>query len=120
MNNIYNKNNYEALGKTTDNNNADKLKNIEVNGQDTMQVLTKLKEQKDYLTERMQQKIKRVNSLIEIKLPYLSNYENILNYVNRNNKSISQRKNISENINNNNEKMVFSPISEIRNTKCEI
>lgn len=120
MNNIYNKNNYEALGKTTDNNNADKLKNIEVNGQDTMQVLTKLKEQKDYLTERMQQKIKRVNSLIEIKLPYLSNYENILNYVNRNNKSISQRKNISENINNNNEKMVFSPISEIKNTKCEI
>ena len=120
MNNIYNVHNYEAFGKTTDNNIADKLKNIEVNGQDTMQVLTKLKEQKDYLTERMQQKLKRVNSLIEIKLPYLSNYENILHYVNRNNKSISQRKNISENINNNNEKMVFSPISDIRNTKCEI
>ena len=120
MNNIYNVHNYEAFGKTTDNNIADKLKNIEVNGQDTMQVLTKLKEQKDYLTERMQQKLKRVNSLIEINLPYLSNYENILHYVNRNNKSISQRKNISENINNNNEKMLFSPISDIRNTKCEI
>ena len=119
MNNIFNNQNYEDFGKTTDNNIADKLKNIVVNGQDTMQVLTKLKEQKDYLTERMEQKLKRVNSLIEVKLPYLSNYENILNYINRHNKSSGQsKKNISENINN--EKMVFSPISKIKNDKIKL
>ena len=118
MNNIYNLRGPGLLGKTTDINLAEKLKNIEVNGQDTMQVLTKLAVQKDYLTERMKQKLKRVNSLIEIKLPFLSNYENILNYLNRKNNSSNQSKNISEN--NSSEMMVFSPISESKRNICKV
>ena len=118
MNNIYSMRNYGEFGKTTEMNNADKLKNIDVSGQDTMQVLTKLAEQKDYLTERMEQKLKRVNSLIEIKLPFLSNYENILNYINRKNKSSIQNKYLSEI--DNNEKMVFSPQSQLRNNQSEL
>ena len=118
MNNIYSMRNYGEFGKTTEMNNADKLKNIDVSGQDTMQVLTKLAEQKDYLTERIEQKLKRVNSLIEIKLPFLSNYENILNYINRKNKSSIQNKYLSEI--DNNEKMVFSPQSQLRNNQSEL
>lgn len=118
MNNIYSMRNYGEFGKATEMNNADKLKNIDVSGQDTMQVLTKLAEQKDYLTERMEQKLKRVNSLIEIKLPFLSNYENILNYINRKNKSSIQNKYLSEI--DNNEKMVFSPQSQLRNNQSEL
>ena len=118
MNNIYSMRNYGEFGKTTEMNNADKLKNIDVSGQDTMQVLTKLAEQKDYLTERMEQKLKRVNSLIEIKLPFLSNYENILNYINRKNKSSIQNKYLSEI--DNNEKMMFSPQSQLRNNQSEL
>ena len=118
MNNIYSMRNYGEFGKATEMNTADKLKNIDVSGQDTMQVLTKLAEQKDYLTERMEQKLKRVNSLIEIKLPFLSNYENILNYINRKNKSSIQNKYLSEI--DNNEKMVFSPQSQLRNNQSEL
>ena len=118
MSYIYNVPKNETLRKSTDNNHLEKIKNIDVNGQDTMQVLTKLREQKDYLTERMEQKLKRVNSLIEIKLPFLSNYENILNYINKNNKIREQSKNKAESIGS--EGVTFSQISEIGNNKINL
>ena len=118
MSYIYNVPKNETLRKSTDNNHLEKIKNIDVNGQDTMQVLTKLREQKDYLTERMEQKLKRVNSLIEIKLPFLSNYENILNYINKNNKIREQSKNKAESIGS--EGVTFSSISEIGNNKINL
>ena len=119
MNNIYsfNTKNIEKIKKSTDNSNKtiDKFKNIDVNGKDTMQVLTKLKEQNGFITDRMEHKLKKVNSLIEMNLPYLSNYENIINCFNRKNKNIKKTENKSENIKN--EKMTFSPISNKRKNK---
>ena len=120
MNNIYsiNNKNFEKMIKESDNSNTsiDKITNIiDVNGKDTMQVLNKLREQNGFLTDRMEHKLKRVNSLIENKLPYLSNYENILNYFNRKNKNIQ---NNSENIKN--DKMIFSPITDKRNNKSNL
>lgn len=118
MNSIYDIKNLDKIGKTVDINDKDKIKDIEVSGQDTMQILNKLAQQKDYLTQRMDNKLRRVNSLIEIKLPFISNYELILKYVNSQNKKGIKNKNLSEN--NDNEKMIFSPISEDRSNRYKI
>ena len=116
MNNIYNKHDNKKAKKTTEISKEDKLKNIDVSGQDSLQVIMKLDEQKYYLSERMHDKLKRVNSLTEIKLPFISNYDNIMKYIKRNNKTISQRKIISKS----NKKRIFSPISKSRNNISEI
>ena len=118
MNSIYDIKNLDKIGKTVDINEKDKVKDIDVIGQDTMQILNKLAQQKDYLTQRMDNKLRRVNSLIEIKLPFISNYELILKYVNSQNKKGIKNKNLSEN--NDNEKMIFSPISEDRSNRYKI
>jgi hypothetical protein len=118
MNSIYDIKNLDKIGKTVDINEKDKVKDIDVSGQDTMQILNKLAQQKDYLTQRMDNKLRRVNSLIEIKLPFISNYELILKYVNSQNKKGIKNKNLSEN--NDNEKMKFSPISEDRSNRYKI
>ena len=118
MNSIYDIKNLDKIGKTVDINEKDKVKDIDVSGQDTMQILNKLAQQKDYLTQRMDNKLRRVNSLIEIKLPFISNYELILKYVNSQNKKGIKNKNLSEN--NDNEKMIFSPISEDRSKRKNI
>ena len=118
MNSIYDIKNLDKIGKTVDINEKDKAKDIDVSGQDTMQILNKLAQQKDYLTQRMDNKLRRVNSLIEIKLPFISNYELILKYVNSQNKKGIKNKNLSEN--NDNEKMIFSPISEDRSNRYKI
>ena len=118
MNSIYDIKNLDKIGKTVDINEKDKVKDIDVSGQDTMQILNKLAQQKDYLTQRMDNKLRRVNSLIEIKLPFISNYELILKYVNSQNKKGIKNKNLSEN--NDNEKMIFSPISEDRCNRYKI
>jgi hypothetical protein len=118
MNSIYDIKNLDKIGKTVDINEKDKVKDIDVSGQDTMQILNKLAKQKDYLTQRMDNKLRRVNSLIEIKLPFISNYELILKYVNSQNKKGIKNKNLSEN--NDNEKMIFSPISEDRSNRYKI
>jgi hypothetical protein len=111
MNDIYEEKSFRFLGKTTSNLSAlDKIKNIDVSGQDTMQILNRLAEQKNYLSERMEQKLRRVNSLIEIKLPYLNNYELILRYIKGKNKSKKQSKNKKEN--NGNETIILSPFSD--------
>ena len=108
MNNIYEDVTSPYAGKTADNLSIlEKIKNIDVSGQDTMQILNQLAKQKNYMSERMEQKLKRVNSLIEIKLPYLNNYELLLNYIKGKNKSDLESKNKKE---NNNERMVFSPL----------
>ena len=93
-----------------------KTRNIDVNGQDTMQVLTRLAEQQNYLGERLNQKLYRINSLIEIKLPYLSNYELVLNYV---------KKNTNTNINNKylkekDENDEFTPLTNYREGKIKV
>jgi hypothetical protein len=118
MNSIYDIKNLDKIGKTVDINEKDKVKDIDVSGQDTMQILNKLAQQKDYLTQRMDNKLRRVNSLIEIKLPFISNYELILKYVNSQNNKGIKNKNLSEN--NDNEKMIFSPISEDRSNRYKI
>ena len=59
----------------------DKLNYIDVNGKDTMEILNKLVDQGELLSERLHKKLEKVNSLIEINLPYPSNYELILNYI---------------------------------------
>ena len=119
MNNIYDEVSSPFLGKTADNISIlEKTKNIDVSGQDTMQILNQLVEQKNYLSERMEQKLKKVNSLIEIKLPYLNNYELILNYIKGKNKTNLESKNKQEN--NNSEKIIFSPLSDHSDNKIEL
>ena len=117
MNKIYNKHDNKKAKKTTEISKEDKLKNIDVSGQDSLQVIMKLDEQKYYLSERMHDKLKRVNSLTEIKLPFISNYDNIMKYIKRKNESISPSNNISK---SNNTKRVFLPISKSRNNISEI
>ena len=111
MNDIYEEKRIPFLGKTANNiSTLDKIKNIDVSGQDTMQILNQLAEQKNYMSERMEQKLRRVNSLIEVKLPYLNNYELILNYIKGKNKSKILSKGKKEN--NSNETIIFSPLSD--------
>ena len=120
MNNIYdtNNDNNDIIGKTTDITIADKIKNIDVAGKDTMQVLNKLVQQKAYLSQRMENKLKRVNSLIENKLPFLSNYELILNYFNKNKKNIFRSKSKKEI--DDSEKWIISPINDHMNNKMQL
>ena len=119
MNNIYDDISSSHLGKTVDNiSNLEKIKNIDVSGQDTMQILNQLAEQKNYMSERMEQKLNKVNSLIEINLPYLNNYENILNYIKGKNTTNLESKKIQEN--NSSEKLIFSPLSDQSDSKIEI
>ena len=120
MNNIYdtNNDNNDIIGKTTDITIADKIKNIDVAGKDTMQVLNKLVQQKAYLSQRMENKLKRVNSLIENKLPFLSNYELILNYFNKNKKNKFRSKSKKEI--DDSEKWIISPINDYMNNKMQL
>ena len=108
MNDIYNTpqnlKNLSLNNKTIGN----KLNNIDVNGKDTMEVLNSLVGQGEYLSERLAQKLEKVNSLIEINLPYPSNYGMILNYLNKNNNV--------KNDNDNNKKIeLYSPSSVGKN-----
>ena len=75
MNDIYINKNIKQTTST-----EDKLNYIDVNGKDTMEVLNNLVDQGEFLSERLEKKLKKVNSLIEINLPYPSNYELILKY----------------------------------------
>ena len=79
MNDIY----LSPKNKTTKDtlNNGDKLSNIDVNGKDTMEILNNLVDQGEFLSERLNKKLEKVNNLIEINLPFPSNYELILNYI---------------------------------------
>ena len=58
----------------------DELYNIDVTGKDTLEVLNNLVNQGQYLTERMNKKLEKVNSLIEVDLPYPTSYELVLTY----------------------------------------
>ena len=93
-----------------------KTRNIDVNGQDTMQVLTRLAEQQNYLGERLNQKLYRINSLIEIKLPYLSNYELVLNYVKKNTNTNINNKYLKEKYENDE----FTPLTDYREGKIKV
>ena len=68
--------------RTTKNNKStlDELYNIDVSGKDTLEVLNNLVDQGKYLPERMEKKLEKINSLIEVNLPYPTSYELILNY----------------------------------------
>jgi hypothetical protein len=74
---------------------------VEVNGKDTIEVLNNLVNQGQFLSERMERKLEKINSLIDVKLPYTRNYELVLNYI----KNQGLR---------NDEKLLFSPKSEER------
>ena len=59
---------------------TDELDNIDVSGKDTLEVLNNLVDQGKYLPERMEKKMEKINSLIEVDLPYPTSYELLLNY----------------------------------------
>ena len=67
----------------------DKLNKVNVNGKDTMEVLSDLMSQGEYLSEILNKKLEKINSLIEIKLPFPSNYELILKYIKNNPKLLN-------------------------------
>ena len=70
----------------------DELENIDVNGKDTLEVLNNLVDQGKYLPERMEKKMEKINSLIEVDLPYPTSYELLLNYFkNLENSNINQK-----------------------------
>jgi hypothetical protein len=82
MNNI---NNHSKDNCIKENNTFEnKLYNVEVSGKDTMEVLNSLAGQGVFLSDRLEQKIKKINSLIDLNLPYPSNYDKILNNMNKN------------------------------------
>ena len=56
------------------------LDKIKTNGKDTLQVLNNLSSQNQFLRERFYQKLEKVNSLLELNLPYPKNYQLLLNY----------------------------------------
>ena len=56
------------------------LYNINVNGKDTLEVLNNLVNQGKYLSQRMNKKSEKINSLIEVNLPYPKSYELVINY----------------------------------------
>ena len=74
----------------------EELENIDVTGKDTLEVLNNLVDQGKYLSERMEKKFERINSLIDFNLPYPTSYELVVKYI----------KNL-ENINNSNKKNSF-------------
>ena len=110
MNDIYNdksQNLKDSLSK------EGKIKTVDVTGKDTMEVLNNLIDQGEYLSERLNDKLEKVNSLIEMNLPFPSNYELVLNYIK---KHPSLRK-----FDDNKRKGYLSPISnEIFNKKVKI
>ena len=118
MNSIYPSRNKKLFRKINELNIEDKIKNIDVSGQDTMQVLNKLAEQKEFLTQRMGNKLRKVNSLIEFKLPHLNNYESILSYVEHDKKNNSI--NIINKENTDNEKHILKSINDYTNNKIKI
>ena len=58
----------------------DEVDNIDVTGKDTLEVLNNLVNQGKYLPERMEKKLEKVNSLIDVDLPYPTSYELVLTY----------------------------------------
>ena len=82
MNNIYNHSNNNKSIKQN-NTFENKLKHVEVCGKDTMEVLNHLVDQREFLSDRFAQKFEKINSLIDISLPYPSNYDKILKYMNK-------------------------------------
>ena len=78
MNDIYNSKSQKLKESPTT---ESKLKNVDVNGKDTLEVLNNLVDQGEYLSERLNNKLQKVNSLIEMNLPFLSNYELVLKYI---------------------------------------
>ena len=78
LNNINNNNHLSEKGNKTF---EDDLYKVEVNGKDTIEVLNNLLNQGQFLSERMEKKLEKVNSLIDVKLPYTRNYELVLNYI---------------------------------------
>ena len=82
MDNIKNNINISKMMSQTTKNNFifDELYNIDVTGKDTLEVLNNLMNQGRNLSERMEKKSEKVNSLIDSNLPYPSSYELVLNY----------------------------------------
>ena len=111
MNDIYLSKKNETTKNTQ--NIEDKLKNIDVSGKDTMEILNNLVDQGELLSERLQKKLEKVNNLIEINLPFPSNYELILNY-------IKKHPYLKNNNNLNKSYELVQPISDERKTKKKI
>ena len=73
----------------------DELNTIKAHGKDTLEILNSLATHGKFLSERFDQKLKRVNSLIDLNLPHPKNYENLLNYSKINAKENLNKKYIS-------------------------
>ena len=99
MNDIYLSKKNETTKNTQ--NIEDKLKNIDVSGKDTMEILNNLVDQGELLSERLQN------------LPFPSNYELILNY-------IKKHPYLKNNNNLNKSYELVQPISDERKTKKKI
>ena len=53
---------------------------IKTNGKDTLQILNNLSSQNKFLRERFNEKLGKVNSLLDLNLPYPKNYQLLLSY----------------------------------------
>ena len=58
----------------------EELGNYDAKGKDTIEVLNNLAEESKYLTQRLERKFEKINSLIDVDLPYTASYELLLNY----------------------------------------
>lgn len=74
---------------------GDELENIKASGKDTLEIINSLATQGKFISERFEKKFERVNSLIDLNLPYPKNYELILNYSRIKDKDKSKKKYLS-------------------------
>ena len=58
----------------------EELGNFDAKGKDTIEILNNLADESKYLTQRMERKFEKINSLIDVDLPYTASYELLLNY----------------------------------------
>ena len=74
----------------------DELENIKTKQKDSLEVLSALSTQSKFLSKRFEKKIKKINSLIDMHLPNLKNYELLLNYSKKNGRDNNNFKHISK------------------------
>lgn len=74
----------------------DELEEINTKQKDSLEVLSALSTQSKFLSKRIEKKTKKINSLIDIHLPNLKNYELLLNYSKKNGRDNKNYKYISK------------------------
>ena len=79
--NLFSRNNTKVISLTKNKsmNDLEDLNQISTNGKDTIQILGKLRRKDNFLRVIMDKKIKKINSLVDMELPYPFSYDIVMN-----------------------------------------